>query len=105
MVFSELLLKTARIITSSRVSEAVKITYEEKLDAIQAFCYKYKSLIDEAPEGSDLWVFRELCDSFDEIDQVQTAIWMDTIETIKVSLVNAMYHLSTKFEEAYHGDS
>lgn len=81
------------------------MTYQEKLDAIQAFCYRYKSLIDEATEGSDLWAFGELCDSFDEVDRVMTAIWMDTIESVKVRLVNAMYHLSTKIEEAYHGDS
>ncbi len=76
------------------------MTYVEKLDTIQAFCSRYESLIDEAPEGSDLWIFKELCDSFDEVDRVQTAIWMDTIESIKVRLVNAMYHLSIKIEEA-----
>lgn len=81
------------------------MTHEEKLDMIQAFCYKHKTLIDGAPEGSDLWIFRELCDSFDEVNRVQTAIWMDTIESIKVRLINAMYHLSTKWEEDRHGDS
>lgn len=81
------------------------MTYEEKLDVIQAFCLRCESLIDEAPEGSDLWAFRELCDSFDEVDRVQTVFWIDIIESVKVRLVNAMYHLSTKIEEAYHGDS
>lgn len=80
------------------------MTYQEKLDVIQAFCYKYKTLIDDAHEGSDLWAFRELCDSFDELNRVQTAIWMDTIESIKVRLINAMYHLSTKIEEEIDHD-
>ena len=70
------------------------MTYEEKFDAVQAFCDKYESLIDEAPEGSDLWAFRELCDSFDYVDKVQTAIWMETIESVKVRLINAMLHIA-----------
>jgi hypothetical protein len=73
------------------------MTYEEKFDAVQAFCDKYKTLIDEATEGSDLWAFRELCDSFDEIDKVQTAIWMDTIGSVKVRLINAMLHIAERW--------
>lgn len=75
------------------------MTYEEKFDAVQAFCDKYESLIDEAPEGSDLWAFRELCDIFDGVDQVQTAIWMDTIESVKVHLINAMLHIAERWSE------
>lgn len=75
------------------------MTYEEKFDAVPAFCDKYESIIDEAPEGSDMWAFRELCDTFDEIDKVQTAIWMDTIESVKVHLINTMLHITERLSE------
>ena len=77
-----------------------ELTYEEKFDAVQAFCDKYESEIDNAPEGSDLWDFKELCDSFDELERVQTAFWEDVIKSVEVRLVNAMLHIAERYSEA-----
>lgn len=73
------------------------MTYEEKFDAVQAFCDKYESRIDEAPEGSDLWAFRELSDGFDELDRVQTEIWRGTICSLKKHLINTMLHIAERW--------
>lgn len=74
------------------------MTYEEKFDAVQAFCDKYESLIDEAPEGSDLWAFRELDDAFDSIGVVERGYGIsEKFDSIRVHLINAMLYIAERW--------
>lgn len=80
------------------------MTYEEKYDAVQAFCDKYESLIDEAPEGSDLWAFKGLDDTMTDIEAVLCDDCemllpsnVDGLNRAKVQIINAMLHIAEKW--------
>lgn len=80
------------------------MTYEEKYDAVQAFCNKYKSPIDEAPEGSDLWAFKGLDDAMTDIEAVLyddgemlLPSNVDGLNRAKVQIINAMLHIAEKW--------
>ena len=67
------------------------MTYEEKFDAVQAFCDKYDSLIKEAPEGSDLWALRELNNAFDRA--------AFNVVLTRRHLINAMLHIAERWSD------
>ncbi|MBO7450737.1 MAG: hypothetical protein J6U54_10240 [Clostridiales bacterium] len=73
------------------------MTYEEKLEAVLMFHDKYKSLIDEAPEGSDLWAFGELDKAYDNV--VKLGVWIRNAEweDAKQRLTNAMLHIAERW--------
>lgn len=73
------------------------MTYEEKFDAVQAFSDKYESLIDEAPEGSDLWAFRELDDAFSSIEKLGVWVRNHEWESAKEGIINAMLHIAERW--------
>lgn len=82
------------------------MTYEEKYDAVQAFCDKYESLIDKAPEGSDLWAFKGLDDTMMDIEAVLCddsemllPSNVDGLNRAKAQIINAMLHIAERWSE------
>jgi len=69
------------------------MSYNEKVDALVAFCDKYEEMLDNAKEGSDLWAFKEL-------DKVYAQVDGDGTEC-KEHLVNAMMFLAERFNDEY----
>lgn len=80
------------------------MTYEEKFDAVQAFCDKHPLLIDEAPEGSDLWAFKGLDDAMTDIEAVLCDDGemllpsnVDGLNRAKTKIINAMLHIAERW--------
>lgn len=73
------------------------MTYEQKHDAVMAFYDKYESLIKEAPENSDLWVFWELYNAYNHV--LTMGVWVQNRNWSEAQkcIINAMLHIAERW--------